>query len=150
MPDLLNEPRQWIVVVTTLVVVSACVLLHYEMLGGAWRPLRLLGRHRRRRMLGLIGIILFTHVAEIWLFALAYFGLGRSGAFGTLRGLTTSTLSEYAYFSAATYTTLGFGDIVPVGALRFMVGTEALTGLVLITWSASFAFLEMQRHWRVE
>jgi hypothetical protein len=31
--------------------------------------------------------------------------------------------------------------------LRHLTGIEALTGLVLITWSASFLFLEMQRYW---
>jgi hypothetical protein len=31
--------------------------------------------------------------------------------------------------------------------LRFLVGLESLTGLVLITWSASFLFFELQRHW---
>jgi hypothetical protein len=29
-----------------------------------------------------------------------------------------------------------------------MTGTEALTGFLLITWSASFTFLEMQRFWK--
>jgi len=28
-----------------------------------------------------------------------------------------------------------------------MAGVEALTGLVLITWSASYSFLEMRRDW---
>jgi hypothetical protein len=49
--------------------------------------------------------------------------------------------------SAMTYTTVGFGDVVPVGAIRFVAGLEALTGLVMITWSASYTFLEMQRDW---
>ena len=34
-----------------------------------------------------------------------------------------------------TYTTVGFGDVVPLGAICFMAGVEALTGLVMITWS---------------
>ena len=34
------------------------------------------------------------------------------------------------------------------GPIRFVCGNEALTGLVLITWSASFTFLEMERFWR--
>jgi hypothetical protein len=53
-------------------------------------------------------------------------------------------------YSAIVYTTVGFGDIVPVGPIRFMAGMEGLTGLVMITWSASYAFLEMHRDWRVE
>lgn len=52
------------------------------------------------------------------------------------------------YFSVVVYTTLGLGDLVPEGAIRFLTGTEALTGSVLITWSASFTFLEMQRFWK--
>lgn len=51
------------------------------------------------------------------------------------------------YFSAITYTTVGFGDFVPTGPVRFLAGTEALTGFLLITWSASFTFLEMRRYW---
>lgn len=43
---------------------------------------------------------------------------------------------------------LGLGDLVPVGAVRFMTGTEALTGFVLIAWSASFTFVEMERFWK--
>ena len=51
------------------------------------------------------------------------------------------------YFSVVAVTTVGFGDVYPVGPIRFMTGMEALTGLVMITWSASFTFLEMQRDW---
>ena len=57
------------------------------------------------------------------------------------------TLFDYMYFSSTVYSTLGFGDIVPVGEIRALTGIEAVSGLVLITWSASFTFLEMQRHW---
>jgi len=32
--------------------------------------------------------------------------------------------------------------------LRFLSGTTAITGFVMIGWSASFTFLEMQRFWR--
>jgi hypothetical protein len=45
------------------------------------------------------------------------------------------------------FTTLGFGDIEPLGFIRLLVGMEALVGFVLITWTASFLFYEMQRHW---
>jgi hypothetical protein len=31
--------------------------------------------------------------------------------------------------------------------MRFMAGVEGLVGLVLIGWSASFTYLEMQRYW---
>ena len=43
--------------------------------------------------------------------------------------------------------TLGLGDLSPVGTVRLLAGTESLTGLLLITWSASFTYLEMSRMW---
>ena len=43
---------------------------------------------------------------------------------------------------------MGFGDITPEGPLRLLTAAEALVGLVLITWSASFTFLIMQHTWQ--
>ena len=43
--------------------------------------------------------------------------------------------------------TLGLGDLSPVGTVRLLAGMESLTGLLLITWSASFTYLEMSRVW---
>lgn len=34
-----------------------------------------------------------------------------------------------------------------MGPLRLIVGIEALNGLLLITWSASFCYLNMQKDW---
>ena len=50
-------------------------------------------------------------------------------------------------FSLVTYTSLAYGDIAPLGPARLLAGIEALIGLGLIAWSASFTYLEMQRHW---
>jgi len=68
--------------------------------------------------------------------------------FGTLTGSFNSGLMDCAYFSFVSFTTLGFGDIVATGDIRFLAGLEALTGLVLITWTASFMFIEMQKQWK--
>jgi hypothetical protein len=64
---------------------------------------------------------------------------------GQLEGNYNGTLLDSAYFSFTTYSTLGFGDIQPMGDIRFLTGLESLTGLVLVTWSASFLYFEMQR-----
>ena len=45
------------------------------------------------------------------------------------------------------FTTLGFGDLNPLGALRIIASLKSLTGLVLIGWSASFTYLSMQEFW---
>ena len=40
---------------------------------------------------------------------------------------------------AMTYTSLGLGDIFPLGRLRMVVGVEALTGLLMISLTPTTA-----------
>ena len=53
---------------------------------------------------------------------------------------------DLVYHSAIAYTSLG-GDPFDSEQLRLITAVEALTGLILITWTASFVFLVMQREW---
>lgn len=146
--EALSNPANWTVVLTTAAVIALVIGLHYEVLRGCIRFLPTVSHQRRRRVLILIFVILFTHAIEIWLFAFGYYGLLRFDSLGEIVGnVAIITLLDHAYFSAMVYTTVGFGDVVPSGPIRFMAGMEALTGLVMITWSASFTFLEMQRDW---
>lgn len=137
----------------TALVVMGCVLLHYEVLDGLDRVLQRLHVHwRRQRLLLLIMSLLLLHIAEIWLFAAGYWWIAGEGSLGAVAAPGSPTTSpgflDLVYFSAVVYSTLGLGDLVPHGALRFMVGTQAITGFLLVTWSASFTFLEMERWWR--
>ncbi len=134
--------------IINIVLVSLAVLIHYEMLFRLSRIIpRLKMRHRFRVVIGIFGSLL-AHIIEIWIFAIGYYLMIHSGKFGTLTGNISHTILDCAYFSFVTYTSLGIGDIVPEGNIRFVTGLEALTGLVLITWSASFLFIEMQKFWR--
>ena len=136
------------VVLVTGFVVLACVLLHYEVFTWLTRALtRMHLRIRRRRIFLLILGLLALHVTEVWLFGIGYFVLLDDQSFSQIHG-SGGGLLDLVYFSAVVYTTLGLGDLVPAGAIRFMTGMEALTGFVLITWSASFTFLEMQKFWK--
>jgi hypothetical protein len=144
-----------ITMLATCVIVVLCVLLHYEGLRGLsrWVTTELLPP--RWRITTLIFGLILLHSAEIWLFAFGYFLLENVTGYadflhlGFGEGMVERSMSlfDHAYYSAVVYTTLGFGDIVPVGAVRLLTGTEAVTGLGMITWSASFVFLEMQRYW---
>ena len=136
-----------VVVAATAAAVCASVLLHYEGLVLASRTLTRMGGHRRIKVLYGIGSVLVLHVMEIWVFGVALWLLLLWPACGTL-GQGAQHLFDYVYFSAVTYTTVGFGDLVPSGPIRFLSGMEALTGFVLIAWSASFTYLEMERFWR--
>jgi Ion channel len=137
-----------VVVAFTGLIVVSCVLLHYEAFSLLTRMMgRLHIRIRRRRILLLIMGLLVLHITEIWLFGIGYFLLLQDPSMGQISG-SAGGLLDLVYFSAVVFTTLGLGDLIPTGAIRLLTGMEALTGFVLITWSASFTFLEMQRFWK--
>lgn len=143
---------QWVVnllvVLGTATCVALAVLVHYEGLALLNRRLvRVHGQRRRKVLLGVYGVILL-HVVEIWLFGLVLWLLLLLPGAGSLKTLAEVPFLEAVYLSAETFTTVGFGDLAPQGAIRFLSGTEALTGFILITWSASFLYLEMEQYWR--
>jgi len=138
-----------IVFISTIFTIVLAVALHYEVLT------HLAEKHFRRswpsRLLLPVGvlIIILTHVIEVWIFAFLYYYLLPLDNIGEIVnigvGEFNNTLLDCAYFSFVNYTSLGYGDYVPVGHVRFTAGSEALTGLVLIAWTASFTYLQMQK-----
>lgn len=128
-------------------VVALAVIVHYEFLYRVTMYIpKMQIRHRFRIVFGVFGALI-AHAVEIWIFAFAYYYMNYSSSWGTLTGNFDGTLMDCGYFSFTVFTTLGFGDIEPNGNLRYLTGVESLTGLVLITWTASFLYFEMQRHW---
>ena len=49
-------------------------------------------------------------------------------------------LQSALYFSANTYTTTGYGDLVLPNEWRLVGGVEALTGILMCGWSTGFFF----------
>ncbi len=138
-----------LVALATLVVTALVVVIHYEALHALAR--RYGGRaqrHSRSSMLWIIFALLGLHVLEIWCYGLGYWWLVKFPDTGFVHGEHgMDHLFDAVYFSAMTYSTVGFGDLSPVGAVRLMSGMEAITGLLMITWSATFTYLEMSRLW---
>jgi len=137
------------VVAVALLIGAATVVLHYE-------GLRWMARHfgnsrdpiRRHVMLAIIFGLVALHVTEIGLFGVSLWAVLHLPGSGSIAGAHPVGIFDAMYLSAVTYTTVGFGDLAPVGKIRFIAATEALLGLMMITWSASFTYLEMSRHWR--
>lgn len=128
-------------------VVAIAVIVHHEFLFYLTKFLPRLRVKHRSKLLISVFVSLIAHSLEIWVFALAYFLMHHSAGWGRLEGSYDGSLLASAYYSFTTYTTLGFGDIQPIGDIRYLTGVESLTGLVLITWTASFLFIEMQKYW---
>lgn len=137
----------------SVLLVSASWLLTYEVLGYVWNLLPRLFIRRRLKVM-LIGIpIFFVHIAGIWLYALAYFIIENFTSYGSVigsgrqPGVNLESFLDCLYFSSATYSSLGFGDLIPTGNLRMLMAAEVLNGLVLIGWTASFTYLAMEKFW---
>lgn len=123
------------------------VIVHYEFLFRLTLYIPKMEINHRYRIVFGVMVAILAHTVEIWIFAFAYFFMGQIEGWGRLTGSFNGSLMDYAYSSFTVFTTLGFGDIQPNGHLRYLTGIESLTGLVLITWTASFLYFEMQRHW---
>lgn len=137
-----------VVALATLVIVVGCVLLHYEALSALTSALKRIRIRPRPRILVMILTLLVIHVAEIWIFGLGSYALTRDPTYGQLMAPHAVGLLDHVYYSAVCFTTLGLGDLTPTGNIRLITGMESLTGFVLIGWSVSFTYLEMDRFWR--
>jgi hypothetical protein len=135
------------VIIAAAVLVAATGFLHYEVLRGLNARLPGLALPDRFKLLVVIAVAFVAHAVEILLYAVAVYVLvGHLGA-GNLAGSADSLFEACLYFSAQTYTSLGFGDVSPTGPVRFLAGVEALNGLLLIGWTASFTYISMERFW---
>jgi hypothetical protein len=139
-----------VMMLAATILVAATLVIHYEVLRITSDLLPKLPLPPRLKILFLVFAAFFGHTVEVWFYAAALWGIAEWTTLGHLvvSGLGRSDkFLEYLYFSTATYTTIGFGDVVPVGALRMLTGVEGLNGLMLIGWSASATYLAMEKLW---
>ena len=78
--------------------------------------------------------IVLLHVVEIAVWAMVYLW----------NGAMPDAASAF-YFSAVTYTTTGYGDLVLPPPWRLDGGIEALTGILMCGWSTGFFFAIVNR-----
>lgn len=123
------------------------VMIHYEVLRLTSILLPRLTIPARSRIVVVIGAALIAHMIAITMYAGAFYYLAKYADLGAISGQPIETFYDYLYYSLTTYTTLGIGDYYPLGELRILTGTESLVGLVMITWSASFTYLAMEKFW---
>lgn len=85
-----------------------------------------------------VAALTLAHVVEAAAFAVGFW-LGDDvlniGSFDTAEPMSWM---DYYYFSLVNFTTLGRGDVTPMGHLRFIAGIEAFVGFLMITASGSY------------
>ena len=122
-----------------LCLMATCVGIHAA---GLTLPLRWLRRRQVGRrvwpsiwlFIRLAGGIVLLHLIEITVWALFY--VSRDAM---------PDLQSSLYFSAVTYTTTGYGDLVLPRDSQLVGAIEALTGILMCGWSTGFFFAVVSR-----
>lgn len=91
--------------------------------------------HRFAAMVAVVLGLFVVSTAEIWLWAGCFLLLGVSG-----------DLEIALYLSTTTYSTVGYGDVVPMNGWRLLAALEGVTGFLMIGWSTAFLVTAGTRH----
>lgn len=133
--------------IVSVILVAATLLIHYEALRITSDLLPRLAIPPRWRIVFAVFAAFAAHTIEVWVYAIAYYVFVDLLHLGQFSGNIEPDLLDFLYFSVVVYTSLGFGDILPIGHVRLLAGVEALAGLLMIGWSASFTYLAMEKFW---
>src|SRR3974390_3547954 len=85
-------------------------------------------------MIPTVSVLMAAHVVEVIVWSLAYSIVDAAPADANL-----------TYFAFVNYTTLGYGDILPVARWRMLGPITALNGVLLIGWSTAVIFEVLRR-----
>jgi len=112
---------------------ALCVVAHAAAMPVLLRWLQREGVHSRplwpwiNLFVHLAGAVVLLHLAEIAAWAFFYVWQG-----------AMPDMASAFYFSAVTYTTTGYGDLVLAPEWRLVGAVEALTGILMCGWSTAF------------
>jgi len=80
-------------------------------------------------MAATVSVLMAAHVVEGFVWALTYFVVG-----------AVAPGNDLVYFAYVNYTTLGYGDVVPVKRWQFLGPMTAMNGVLLFGWSTAVIF----------
>jgi len=121
-------------------VMAACVVIHAGGISGAVRWLQKLPSTPRRfwpwtwLFIRVAAWIILLHLVEIVVWGFFYSWQG-----------AMPDLQSAIYFSAVTYTTTGYGDLLLPQEFKLAGGVQALTGILMCGWSTGFFFAIVSR-----
>jgi len=85
-------------------------------------------------MIPTVLVLMITHALEVIVWSFVYFIVGAAPE-GT----------DLVYFAFVNYTTLGYGDVVPVARWRLLGPMTAMNGVLLFGWSTAVIFEVLRR-----
>jgi polyferredoxin len=89
-------------------------------------------------MVTTVGVLMAAHIAEVVAWSLVY------GVLDVAR-----PEADVLYFAFVNYTTLGYGDILPVEHWRLLGPMAAMNGVLLFGWSTAVIFEVLRQAMRV-
>src|SRR5262245_40830704 len=100
----------------------------------ATRELLLQGARLTAVMICTVSVLMIAHVLEVIVWSLAYamVDAAPSGA-------------DLLYFAFVNYTTLGYGDLIPVERWRLVGPITAMNGVILLGWFTDVIFEVLRR-----
>jgi len=122
---------------------ALCVTIHAT---GVTLALRKVRTHAGRRPRAWRWVLLFIRIAG-WIVLLHLLEIG-AWAVVYVWDEAIPDLQSALYFSAVTYTTTGYGDLVLSKDWRLVGAIEALTGILMCGWSTGFFFAIVSRLYR--
>jgi len=85
-------------------------------------------------MVTAVSILMIAHFAEVLVWSLSYAIVGAAPENANL-----------VYFAFVNYTTLGYGDVVPLERWRLLGPMTAMNGVLLFGWSTAVIFEVLQK-----
>jgi hypothetical protein len=82
----------------------------------------------------LVSLLLALHLAEVAIWAASFAAVGLFSDFETS-----------LYYSLKSYTTVGYGDVLPATRWRLLGPLEAAVGILMLGWSTSIIVAAVQR-----
>jgi hypothetical protein len=125
---LLNLAVGALMISLTVLIHTGGLMLVTHVMGWFVSQFRLHGRRSRILAMNTVVIGIFAILTvEVWLWAAAYVLLGVVADFPTA-----------LYFSTITFSTVGYGDVVPAHSWRLFAALEGVDGFLLIGWSTAY------------
>jgi hypothetical protein len=118
--------------------VSVCnIAIHAMVMVAVIRVARIAGESATSRqslrliavMIATVSVLMVAHLAEVLVWSFAYMIVGVAPA-GT----------DLIYFAFVNYTTLGYGDVVPLERWQLLGPMTAMNGVLLFGWSTAVIF----------
>jgi Ion channel len=118
------------IVIHALVMTAVVRVVHIEAVRHRLPPTS----HMIVVMVATVSVLMTAHAAEVVVWSLAYeiIGAAPDGA-------------DVVYFAFVNYTTLGYGDVIPVERWRLIGPITAMNGVLVFGWSTAVIFAVLRR-----